>query len=317
MKKRILVTGGSGFIGSAICKKLIAENEVTVVDNNQRGSLKKLESIKDKIRFCELDIRDSQALINSSKDIDCIIHAAYVNGTEDFYIKPKEIVDIAIKGMMNVLEACKINSIKELVLLSSSEVYHHAKIIPTPETIPLIIPDIKNPRFSYGGGKIASELMLMNYCKEDFKKAIIVRPHNVYGVSMGWEHVIPQLITKINLLKNENRKDLEIQGDGSETRAFIHIDDFVDGFDIALKKAQHLEIVNIGSDKEIKIIDLVKTIIKLMNFECEIKSGKLREGSTLRRCPDISKMRSLGFNPNIDLEESLPSIIEWYSKNQK
>lgn len=317
MKKRILVTGGSGFIGSAICKKLISDNEVTVVDNNQRGSLKKLESIKDKIHFCELDIRDSQALINSSKDIDCIIHAAYVNGTEDFYIKPKEIVDIAIKGMMNVLEACKVNNIKELVLLSSSEVYHHANIIPTPETIPLIIPDIKNPRFSYGGGKIASELMLMNYCKEDFKKAIIVRPHNVYGVSMGWEHVIPQLITKINLLKNEKRKDLEIQGDGSETRAFIHINDFVDGFDIALKKAKHLEIVNIGNDKEIKIIDLVNTIIKLMNFECEIKSGKLREGSTLRRCPDISKLRSLGFSPNIGLEESLPSIIEWYSKNQK
>ena len=134
---------------------------------------------------------------------------------------------------------------------------------------------------------------------------------------MGWEHVIPQLITKINLLKNEKRKDLEIQGDGSETRAFIHINDFVDGFDIALKKAKHLEIVNIGNDKEIKIIDLVNTIIKLMNFECEIKSGKLREGSTLRRCPDISKLRSLGFSPNIGLEESLPSIIEWYSKNQK
>ncbi len=317
MKKRILVTGGSGFIGSAICKKLVSENEVTVVDNNQRGSLKKLESIKDKIHFHKLDIRDQQALINCSKNIDCIIHAAYVNGTEDFYIKPKEIVDIAIKGMMNVLEACKVNNIQELVLLSSSEVYHHAGIIPTPETIPLIIPDIKNPRFSYGGGKIASELMLMNYCREDFKKAIIVRPHNVYGVNMGWEHVIPQLITKINSLQNEKRKDLEIQGDGSETRAFIHIDDFVDGFDIALKKAEHLEIVNIGNDSEIKIMSLVNTIIKLMNFECEIKSGKLREGSTLRRCPDISKLRNFGFNPKISLEESLPSIIEWYSKNQK
>lgn len=317
MSKKILITGGTGFIGSAICKKLAFNNELIIVDNNQRGSLKKIESIIDKVNIHNIDIRDKTSLIKISKGVDCIIHAAYVNGTESFYVKPREIVDIAIKGMMNVLDACEANNTKEIVLISSSEVYHHAEIIPTPETIPLVIPDIKNPRFSYGGGKIASELMLMNYCKDNFKKAIIVRPHNVYGIDMGFEHVIPQIISKINLLKNENKKNLEIQGDGSETRAFIHIEDFVEGFEIALNKSNHLEILNIGNDREIKIIDLVKMIIKFMNYECDIKSGKLRKGSTTRRCPDISKLKNMGFRPNISLEESLPEMIEWYSKNIK
>ncbi len=315
MRKKFLITGGTGFIGSAITKKIAEDHDVIVVDNNQRGLNKRLDKIMDRITLFNFDIRNEQSLIDVSKGVDCIIHAAYVNGTETFYKKPKEIVDIAIKGMLNVLKACEVNEIRELILLSSSEVYHHAKIIPTPEEIPLIIPDIKNPRFSYGGGKIASELMLMSHCKENFDKAIIIRPHNVFGPDMGREHVIPQIIDKINTQKKQNNKVLEIQGDGSETRAFIHIEDFVSGFDFAIKKSQHLDIINIGNDKEIKILELVKIIKRLMYSDCEIKSGKLREGSTTRRCPDISKLKNFGFKANVDLEQSLPEIIQWYSNN--
>mgnify|MGYP001273453104 CR=1 FL=1 len=317
MKKKFLVTGGTGFIGSAICRKLVKENDLVVIDNNQRGFSRRLESIKDKITFHKADIRDQSSLLKFSKGVDCIIHAAYVNGTENFYVKPKEIVDIAIKGMINVLHACEVNSIKEIVLLSSSEVYQHAKLIPTPEEIPLIIPDIKNPRFSYGGGKIACELMLMSYCKENFKKAIIIRPHNVYGIDMGWEHAIPQLISKINISKNNNEEHIQIQGTGSETRAFIHIEDFIEAFDLVLKKSKHLDIINIGNDREIKIIELVKILKKLIGFNGKIKKGKLKEGSTLRRCPDIGKLKNYGFKPNIKLEKSLYEIIDWYIKNQK
>ena len=157
----------------------------------------------------------------------------------------------------------------------------------------------------------------MSYCKENFDKAIIIRPHNVYGKDMGREHVIPQLIDKINLSKKQKNNYVEIQGDGSETRAFIHIDDFVSGFEIALNKAKHLDIINIGNNREIKILELVKILTKLMNLNLKIKSGKLREGSTLRRCPDISKLLKLGFEPKINLEDSLPEIIQWYSNNNK
>ena len=96
------------------------DNDVIVVDNNQRGLNKRLDKIMNKITLSNFDIRDEQPLVNASKGVDCIIHAAYVNGTETFYKKPKEIVDIAIKGMLNVLKACEVNDIRELILLSSS-----------------------------------------------------------------------------------------------------------------------------------------------------------------------------------------------------
>lgn len=318
MHKTYLVTGGSGFIGSALCRRLVnTGNKVIIVDNNQRGSLKKLEDIFKKIIFIQSDIRDQTKIIECSKNVDCIIHAAYVNGTEFFYERPEEIIDIAIKGMLSVIESCKANNIKELVLISSSEVYQTPTIIPTPENVPLIIPDITNPRFSYGGGKIASELMLMSYCKQNFKKAIIVRPHNVYGIDMGFEHVIPQLIKKILLIKEKKEKILKIQGDGSETRAFTHIEDFVDGFEIALRKGNHLDVFHIGSPEEIKIIDLTKKILNLMEVNVKIENSELKKGSTLRRCPDISKIRHLGFEPKIKIYEGLPKVIDWYSRNIK
>ena len=288
-----------------------------VVDNNQRGSLKKLDDILEKIIFIQSDIRDQNKIIEISKNVDCIVHAAYVNGTEFFYERPEEIIDIAIKGMLSVIESCKVNNIKELVLISSSEVYQTPIIVPTPENVPLIIPDITNPRFSYGGGKIASELMLMNYCKKNFDKAIIVRPHNVYGVDMGFEHVIPQLIKKILFIKKKKERILKIQGNGSETRAFTHIEDFVNGFEIALRKGNHLDIFHIGSTEEIKILDLAKKISELMAVNVEIESGELKKGSTLRRCPDISKISYLGFKPEIKIHQGLPKVIDWYSNNIK
>ena len=215
---------------------------------------------------------------------------------------------------LNMLEGARQSNVEEYMYTSTYGVYSNKgemKENKMWENNPS-----ENDKFA-GWAKRMGELQVEAYKKQyNWNKIYIVRPANIYGANDKFDnrsHVLPATIMKVVNKQNP----IEVWGDGKDIRDFIHIDDFVDGFDIALKKAQHLEIVNIGSDKEIKIIDLVKTIIKLMNFECEIKSGKLREGSTLRRCPDISKMRSLGFNPNIDLEESLPSIIEWYSKNQK
>ena len=98
--------------------------------------------------------------------------------------------------MLNVIDACKKNNIKELIVASSSEVYQSPKIIPTPEEVPLVVPDVLNPRYSYGAGKLISEVIAFNN-KKFFEKVIIFRPHNVYGPDMGMEHVIPQLTNKI------------------------------------------------------------------------------------------------------------------------
>ena len=203
-KKTFLITGGTGFIGSNICELLIKKKyKVKIFDNNSRGNLNKIKKIKKQVKFIKGDIRNRQSLIRASKNTDVVIHLAYINGTKYFYSNPVLILDVAVKGIINVIEACIKNKVKELYLASSSEVYQKANIIPTPENIPLSIPNVFNPRYSYATGKILSEVVAINNSKL-FKRLIIFRPHNVYGPDMGFEHVIPQFI--IRMKKSINKK---------------------------------------------------------------------------------------------------------------
>ena len=155
-----------------------------------------------------------------------------------FYSRPVKILEIATKGIINVIDGCINNKIKELYLASSSEVYQTPQKIPTDESESLKVPDIYNPRYSYGGGKILTELMGIHYGRKYFKKLIIFRPHNVYGSSMGNEHVIPEFIKRFRNLKN---KKFKIQGTGNEIRSFIYIDDFVSAFNFDFKKRKTSE----------------------------------------------------------------------------
>ena len=226
-KKNFLVTGGTGFIGSNICKLLIDSGyNVTIFDNNSRGSLKKIKDFNKKIKFINGDIRDKSKVFKSLKNINAVIHLAYINGTKYFYQKPDLILDVAVKGLVNIFDGCKKFKIKELYLASSSEVYQTPLSVPTTEDEPLKIPDINNPRYSYGGGKILTELMGIHYGKKLFNKLVIFRPHNVYGSNMGNEHVIPELIKKMKKTKKNNH--LKIQGSGKEIRSFIYIKDFIE-----------------------------------------------------------------------------------------
>jgi len=317
MNKTYLITGGTGFIGSAIAKRLVKEKNTKVIclDSNLRGNLRKIRDIRNKITFIKNDIRNLKQLVKISKNVDSIIHLAFLNGTENFYKKPDLVLDIGVKGIINVIEACKKNNIKELIVASSSEVYHSPLKIPTDETEPVKIPDIFNPRFSYSTGKILSEIIAINNSK-NFNKLLIFRPHNVYGPDMGFEHVIPELIYKIyRIKKNKKIIKLKIKGSGGETRAFNYIDDFIEGFMIILKKGKHLNLYNIGSSKEISIKNLVKKIAKLLNIKINIETSSLPKGGTLRRCPNINKIKKLGYKPKIKIEDGLKEMISWYGKN--
>tara|TARA_B100000686_G_C16793094_1_gene980185 strand:+ start:571 stop:1518 length:948 start_codon:yes stop_codon:yes gene_type:complete len=310
-RKTFLVTGGTGFIGSNISKLLIKKNyQVKIFDNNYRGSIGKIEKIKKKVKFIKGDIRNKNLLNKSLKNTDAVIHLAYINGTKKFYKEPVKILDIAVKGILNVLEGCIKNNIKELYLASSSEVYQTPNKIPTNEKEPLKIPDIYNPRFSYGGGKILTELMGVNYGKKFFKKLVIFRPHNVYGPDMGYDHVIPEFIKKIK--KVGKNKKFKIKGNGNETRSFIFIDDFVNAFDLILKKGRHLNIYNIGTSEQVKISRLAFIIAKFYNKKIVLKKTKLAQGSALNRCPDIKKISKLGFKKKYNLNMGLSKTINWH-----
>ncbi len=316
MKKTYLITGGTGFIGSSIIKRLLKEKNTKIIclDSNLRGNLRRIKNVKKKIKFLKIDIRNLKMLIKASKGVDTIIHLAFLNGTENFYKKPDLVLDIGVKGIVNIIEACKKNKIKELIVASSSEVYHAPKKIPTDEKESIKIPDVFNPRFSYSAGKIITEIMALNNA-HFFRKLLIFRPHNVYGPDMGFEHVIPELIYKIFKSIKNNNINLKIKGSGYETRAFNFIDDFVEGFILMLKKGKHKNIYNIGTDEEISINKLVSLISKILNKKIKIIKTDIAKGGTLRRCPDISKLRKIGYRPKIKIKDGLIPMIEWYKQS--
>lgn len=193
-KKQYLVTGGMGFIGNALVSRLVRLGHcVKVLDNSSRGSLERLRTCTNpgNIEIIIADIRDREVVISACKGVDCVCHLAFVNGTEFFYTKPEIVLDVGVKGIINVIDGCIENGVKELVLASSSEVYQTPGTIPTDEKVAMSIPDPLNPRYSYAGGKIISELMAINFGRKYFDRVVIFRPHNVYGPDMGWEHVIP------------------------------------------------------------------------------------------------------------------------------
>lgn len=316
--KHYLITGGAGFIGSSLTKSLIKQGyKVRVLDNESRGKIERLKDIEGKLEFIKGDIRNKEIVEKACHKIDCIIHLAYINGTEYFYTKPELILEVGVKGMINVLDGSIKHKVKDFILLSSSEVYQTPNIIPTPETVAMVIPDPLNPRYSYGAGKIISEVLTINYGRKFFNKVMIVRPHNVYGPNMGFEHVIPQLTLRIKKIIESNKSKgvirLPIQGSGKETRAYIYIDDFINGMLKVLDKGKHLEIYNIGTMQEITISQLAEEIGRCFNIKIKLVPGKLTKGSTLRRCPDITKLKKLGFKQKTSLIDGLQKTVEWYN----
>jgi UDP-glucose 4-epimerase len=314
-----VVTGGSGFIGAFLVRRLVSMGwRVCVVDNLLRGDANRLNDVINDIEFLSIDVRDESKLINAFKNTELVIHLAAVNGTENFYNNPELVLDVGVRGMLAVVNACKYSNVQDLVIASTAEVYQTPSIIPTPETIPLMLPDSLNPRYSYGGSKIISELIAFNYFRDHFRKLQIFRPHNIYGPNMGFKHVIPQLICKIfnsNSIGLTKKISIEIQGKGKETRAFCYVDDVVNGIIKMYEKGAHREIYHIGNDEEVSILNLINIFGDILDKRIAIEITKEALGGTHRRCPDISKMKQIGYSPQISLRDGLIKTIDWYKKN--
>jgi dTDP-glucose 4,6-dehydratase/UDP-glucose 4-epimerase len=322
MSALYIVTGGTGFIGSALVRKLVGlGRNVRVVDNDLRGSRARLADVADRIELVQADVRDEAAMIEAGRGGTMMVHLAALNGTENFYNRPELVLDVGIRGMYGALASARENGITDFILASSSEAYQTPPVIPTPEDVPLLIPDPWNPRYSYGGGKLISEIMLANFNRDVHKRAIIFRPHNVYGADMGWEHVIPQLVKRaqeaIAAAPAGEPVPFEIQGDGTQTRAFVHIDDFLDGLLLMMDSGVHRTVYHIGNDEEVTIRELVEMIFAYLGREAKLVSTDAPVGGTQRRSPDITRLRGLGYAPGIGLRDGLPAVIDWYLQNAK
>jgi len=135
---------------------------------------------------------------------------------------------------------------------------------------------------------------------------VTFRPHNVYAKDMGNDHVIPELVNKIKDADDE----ITLLGDGTQTRAFCHVNDFCDGLNILLERGEDGEIYHIGNDEEVTIEELCRKILKQMGRQLDIKYSEAPKGETNRRCPDISKLKALGYSPQINLDTGLNLVVE-------
>jgi nucleoside-diphosphate-sugar epimerase len=317
--KRILVTGGTGFLGSALVRYLIqGGHTVRVLDDDSRGNVGRLQDIQSEFEFISGDVRDADAVRRATKGVEAVAHLAFVNGTEFFYQKPELVLEIAVKGAVHTLEAAIAEGVQDYYLMSSSEVYQNPPAVPTDESAPFSIPDPLNPRYSYAGGKIISELLAINYGRKRFQRLVIVRPHNAYGPNMGTEHVIPQFALRIRDAARQHPTGavpLTIQGDGTQTRAFIYVDDFTEGCARAFLCGDHLGIYHVGTEEEVTMATIAQKVAANFRRDLDLRFGPPAAGGTPRRCPNTAKIRALGFTPKVSLDEGIQKTVDWYARD--
>jgi UDP-glucose 4-epimerase/UDP-glucuronate decarboxylase len=219
---------------------------------------------------------------------------------------------VAIKSTFLLLEKFKKKNTK-FVFSSSSEVYagtikNNPDLVPTNENVSCTIDDVSNERFSYGGSKLACEIMINSFAKQFQLDYQIIRYHNIYGPRMGTKHVVPQFIERARQKPNQ----FEIYG-SEQTRAFCYVDDAVKAtYDLSLVKAQG--IFHIGNnDQEIKIFELAKLVNLCYDNEVVYKVHSAPAGSVQRRSPDLSKLKNtIEYKPMTDLKTGIKKTVEWY-----
>jgi nucleoside-diphosphate-sugar epimerase len=316
---KVLVTGGAGFIGYHLARRLAdQENAVVVSDNLSRGAEDSgfAELLRrGNVTFVRGDLTDAEELRGLGDGYDLVYHLAAVNGTRNFYEVPHLVLRNNLLSLVNVLEWLRSGGGARLVWTSSSEVYAGTVSlgqapVPTPEDVALTIEDISNPRFSYAASKIAGESLCLHYATAYGLPVTVVRPHNIYGPRMGRDHVIPQFISRI--LRRED--PFRVFG-GEQSRAFCFVDDMVRGLELAAAlEAAAGEIVNLGNDlEEVHIIDLAERMFDLFGFHPRVEEVPAPAGSVHRRRPDITKARRLlGYSPEVSLEVGLPRTCDSY-----
>ena len=317
-----LITGGAGFIGYFLAHSLAKDGySVVILDNFARGRKDKnfdmLCNQNNNVSVVNGDITNPATFRKLEQSFDFIYHLAAINGTENFYKIPDKVLRVGVLGTINLLDWFAQCGSGKLLFSSSSETYAGTFglmgtnfPIPTPEEIPLCIDNPANVRWSYGGSKIIGELALHAYAKaQGISKWAIVRYHNIYGPRMGFEHVIPQFIERV--LAGQNPLTIY---NPNYTRSFCYIDDAVRATRLVMESTQtDSQTINVGrSDGEINMMQLAQKVFSVAGVSREITSENGPPGSVKRRCPDVSRLTALGFEPNIDIDEGIKRSYEWY-----
>lgn len=286
MKKKILITGSEGFLGSNFCKHIKNKFILLKYDKKINGDLKNIKKFP---------------------KVDFVIHLAAFNSTKDFYRKPLKVIEDNIFPTYNLINFYKKQKRKPIFIFAGTPEIASGAVdlfkypIPTDENVPSVIPDIYNKRWSYAGSKSVCEQMVIF----SGLKFIIIRPHNVYGPNQK-NHFVPEFINRCN------KKIIPLYG-WKNTRSWLYVDDFCSALEKILSSKKAIgEIINIGSNYERSILDVAKLIIKTKfpNKKIIIKKCSSPEGSVNRRMPCIKKIKKIAkWSPKINLEEGIKKLI--------
>lgn len=318
-KKKVLVTGGAGFIGSQLVERLIKRgSEVTVFDNLQNGSLKNLENAKGKFMFIKGDCRDKETAEKICRRKDIVMNlAARVGGIEYNRTHQGTMLQDNLMISTVMLEAARKANVERFLVVSSACVYSRNCSVPTPEAEGFL--DEPEPtNGGYGWAKRMSEKLGMYYANEFNMKIGIVRPYNCYGPRDHFDpnvsHVIPALIKRV--IDGEN--PVIVWGTGRQTRAFLYVEDLAEGLILAIERYPSPDPINLGTDEEVLIKELIEKIIKINGINSKVVFDTSKPDGSPRRNSNNKKARKiLGFVAKTKLDEGLKKTIDWYKKNIK
>jgi len=308
--KRVLVTGGAGFIGSYLCDVLVEVGAiVTCLDNFSTGLLENINHLEGQKNFKLL--KGNISTFKGKERYDLIVHFASRASPEDYQIHPIETLLTNSNGSYRMLDLARKHDSK-ILFASSSEVYGHADVIPTPETYWGSVNPI-GIRSCYDEGKRFAEALFMAYHRRHGLDTRIVRIHNTYGPRLRADGVCARALSRFirQALKDE---DITVFGDGTQTRSFCYITDTMRGILLTLLSNKLKgEVINIGYPQETTILELAKKIREIVDSKSRITFHSFPEDDPERRCPDVSKAkRLLDWAPQISLDEGLVRTIEWF-----
>jgi UDP-glucuronate decarboxylase len=315
--RKALVTGGAGFVGSHLVARLVEMGvHVDLVDDFSRGARDDIVTSLERtgsVRLLELDLRQPGALDGASDDYDYVIHLAAIVGVANVVGRPYAVLRDNVSMTDSALSlAQRQRQLKRFLFASTSEVYagtleHFTLPVPTPESVPIALPDLERPRTTYMLSKLYGEAM----CHHAHIPFTIVRPHNVYGPRMGLAHVIPELLQRAHAATDGRLNVFSI----NHSRTFCYVDDAVAMIIRALESPQcDGQILNIGTEApEVTIGEVAALIVDVVGKELEIVAGPATPGSPQRRCPDVSRTAALtGYRSRVSLEDGVRRTYEAY-----
>ncbi|MBI4347571.1 MAG: NAD-dependent epimerase/dehydratase family protein [Elusimicrobia bacterium] len=318
--RRVLVTGGCGFVGSHVVEDLLRRGrdvKITVADNLKPGRRDNLPRDAD-LRVEVADLGDLDECRRICRGQDVVLNLAAKVGGVGYNAKhPGTMFHDNMRLSLNMLEAARLEGVERFLVVSSACVYPRDCTVPTPETEGFRdSPEATND--GYGWAKRMAEFQAMAYHREFGMKIAIARPYNGYGPRDHFDlensHVIAALVRRVV----EGQDPVLVWGDGSQTRAFLYVEDFARGLIEATEKYPECDPVNLGTDEEVPIKTLAETVLRVAGSKAKLKFDVSRPSGQPRRNCDTRKAREkFGFEARVTLEEGLAKTLEWYRAHQK